>query len=209
MALAAVLALCGLLALAAWGVFPRPPAPGWQEFTASLGARNAVAAVVLGSRLLDTLLEVLVFATAMVGVRIGLRPFARAARPPAIPESHLLLRAADVLMGPIVVFSLYLAASGHLGPGGGFPAGAVLGTGLLLFVLAKGAGRLAHELHEPGLERLEYGAVALLVAAGGGLALAGRHGAGLLVVMNLLIGLEVAIGAWVVLHYFAVHRGEV
>jgi multicomponent Na+:H+ antiporter subunit B len=154
------------------------------------------------------LLKVLVFATAMVGVRIALRPLGKAQELPPVPESHLLTQAADLLMGPIAVFALYLAASGHLGPGGGFPAGAILGSGLLLLGIAQGMERLSRNIHERRLERLEYGVVGMLILGGLGAALAGPPGSPWFITANLLIGLEVAIGAWVILHRFTAHRGE-
>jgi multicomponent Na+:H+ antiporter subunit B len=194
--------------------------PRWEEAAAAFGARNAVAAIVLGARLWDTLLEVLVYAMALVGVRMGLRPLrgtplAEGERSllgralPPVAETPLLTRAADILLGPIVVLSVYIAGSGHLGPGGGFPAGAILGSGLLLLALAKGVDRLSQELHEPSLERVEYGAIAALLALGGLILVLSWRGSWLLVGANVLIGLEVAIGAWVVLHHFASTRGEV
>ncbi len=206
----AVLAVMGLLALATLGLFPRGPIPEWEGPTLAYGARNAVAAIVLGSRLWDTLMEVLVYAMAMLGVRMGMRTLPElASSRPQVAETPLLLKAADILIGVVLVFSLYLAASGHLGPGGGFPAGAILGSGLLLLALAKGADRLAEELYEPTLEGLEYGAVAVLVALGAATLLLGVRGQIPLVAANLFIGLEVAIGAWVVLHRFVSHRGEI
>ncbi|MFO8034870.1 MAG: MnhB domain-containing protein [Candidatus Bipolaricaulota bacterium] len=206
----AVLGLVAVLALGTLGLFPRGPVGDWEGPAVAYGARNAVAAIVLGARLWDTLMEVLVYAMAMLGVRMGMStlPEMRASQPP-VAETPLLLKAADILIGVVLVFSLYLAASGHLGPGGGFPAGAILGSGLLLLALAKGADRLAEELYEPTLEGLEYGAVAVLIAIGAATLLLGARGAIPLVGANLVIGLEVAIGAWVVLHRFATHRGEV
>jgi len=205
---AVTLTLVGLLLFASLSLPPGSEAPDLEAIAGRYGVRNAVAAVVLGARLWDTLLEVLVFAMAMVGVRIALRPLGKAQEPPPVPESHLLSQAADLLIGPIAVFALYLAASGHLGPGGGFPAGAILGSGLLLLALAQGTERLARNIHERGLERLEYGVVALLISGGMGAALVGSPGSPWLITANLLIGLEVGIGAWVVLHRFVAHRGE-
>ena len=179
----------------------------WGALALHYGARNGVAAIVLGARLYDTLLEVLVFALAMVGVRYTLRPLGRWPGP-LIPERGVVREMADLLLPVVMVFAVYLAASGHLGPGGGFPAGAIAGTGLLLLALAKGVDRLSRELHEGTLEALKYGAIALLFSLGVGGHLADASGGRLLVLYNLLIGLEVTVGTWVVLHYFAAHRGE-
>jgi multicomponent Na+:H+ antiporter subunit B len=205
----AVLGLVVLVAVGTWSLFPRPDVPPWEEETAAWGAENAVAAIVLGARLWDTLFEILVYAMTMVGVRLALRPLRRTEPQAPLPETPFLRRAADVLLGPIVVFAMYLTASGHLGPGGGFPAGALLGSGLLLLALAKGADRLGGELHEPVLERGEYGAIVAILALGWVLLLVGRRGSGYLIAANVLIALEVGIGAWVVLHRFASSRGEV
>ncbi|HAF71267.1 MAG: Multisubunit Na+/H+ antiporter, MnhB subunit [Acetothermia bacterium 64_32] len=205
---AATLSLVGLLLFSSLNLSPSLQAPELETMAGMYGVRNAVAAVVLGARLWDTLFEVLVFAMAMVGVRIALRPLGRAQGAPPVPESHLLSQAARLLWGPIAVFALYLAASGHLGPGGGFPAGAILGSGLLLLALAQGTESLAQRVHEGALERLEYAAVALLLCTGTAIAWAGTKSPSWFVAANLLVGLEVAIGAWVVLHRFVAHRGE-
>ncbi|NOX45086.1 MAG: hypothetical protein GXO72_05090 [Caldiserica bacterium] len=206
-----LVALSAIAAPLVYGLIAIPPrgaAPPWRDLAAAYGAGNGVAAVVLGARLYDTLLEVLVFALAMVGVRYTLHPLGRW-REPAIPERGVVREMADVLLPVVVVFSVYLAASGHLGPGGGFPAGAIAGSGLLLLAMAKGVERLSRELHEGTLELLKYGAIAVLLVLGmTGIPL-GPRGSGFLVLYNLLIGIEVTIGTWVVLHHFAAHRGEI
>lgn len=200
--------LLGVLLYGGVNLFPLGEAPTWKGLASTYGARNGVAAIVLGARLYDTLLEVLVFALAMVGVRYTLKPLGRW-REPVIPERGVIREMADILLPVIIVFSVYLAASGHLGPGGGFPAGAIAGSGLLLLAMAKGIDRLSHELHEGSLELMEYGAIAALWGLGlVGLAL-GLRGSAFLVLYNILIGVEVTIGTWVVLHYFASHRGEI
>lgn len=204
-----LLGLMGLLALGVSGVFPRPPLPDPAPVAAAWGAENVVAAIVLGVRLWDTLFEILVYAMTIVGVKLGLRLLRWEGAVPAVAETPLLRRSADLLLGPVVVFALYVAVSGHLGPGGGFPAGAILGTALLLLALAKGVERLSAEIHEPTLEWAEYGAILAVLGAAGALLVLGRRGSGYLIAANLLITLEVAIGAWVVLHRFASSRGEV
>jgi len=206
--LAVLVAIAGVLARGLSALPPRDDAPPWRGLAMAYGAGNGVAAVVLGARLYDTLLEVLVFALAMVGVRYTLKPLGRH-REPVVPERGVVREMADILLPVVVVFSLYLAASGHLGPGGGFPAGAIAGSGLLLLAMAKGVERLSRELHEGTLELLKYGAIAAFLVLGIAGFILDLRGSGFLVLFNLLIGVEVTIGTWVVLHYFAAHRGEI
>lgn len=205
----ALLGFVGLLALGVSGVFPRPELPPVDEVASEWGAENVVAAIILGVRLWDTLFEILVYAMTIVGVKLGLRLLRWEHPVPPVRETPLLRRSADLLLGPVVVFALYVAVSGHLGPGGGFPAGAILGTALLLLALAKGVERLSADIHEPAPEWAEYGAIVVILALAGGMLLLGRRGSGYLVAANVFIALEVAIGAWVVLHRFASSRGEV
>ncbi len=204
-----VLGLAGLLGLGIAGVWPRPEFPNPDPIARDWGVDNAVAAIVLGVRLWDTLFEVLVYALAMVGVRFFLGAMRWRAKLPPLAETPLLRRSADLLFGPIVVFAVYVAVSGHIGPGGGFPAGIILGSGLLLLALAKGVERLSAELYEPRLEGLEYAAVSATLLLGAVVLIVGVRSSTAFVAGNLLIALEVAIGAWVVLHRFAVARGEV
>lgn len=205
----ALLGLGGLLGLGIAGLWPRPEPQDPEPVARAWGVANAVAAVVLGVRLWDTLFEVLVYVVAMVGVRFFLGGLRWRGELPPVAETPLLRRSADLLLGPILVFALYVAASGHLGPGGGFPAGALLGSALLLLALAKGVERLSQELYEPRLESLEYLAVALLLFLGAVVLIFLVRAPAAFIAANLLIALEVAIGAWAVLHRFASARGEV
>jgi len=201
--------LLGLLGAGIAGIWPRPEFWDPDPVAQAWGVENAVAAIVLGVRLWDTLFEVLVYVLAMVGVRFFLQGLRWQGELPPVAETPLLQRSADILLGPIVVFALYVAASGHLGPGGGFPAGAILGSALLLLALAKGVEKLSAELYEPRLESLEYLAVVLLLFLGAVVLLVAVRTPVAFVAANLLIALEVAIGAWAVLHRFASARGEV
>ncbi len=204
-----VLGLAGLLGLGIAGVWPRPEFLNPDPIARDWDVENVVAAIVLGVRLWDTLFEVLVYALAMVGVRFFLGKMQWRGDLPPLAETPLLRRSADLLFGPILVFALYVAVSGHIGPGGGFPAGIILGSGLLLLALAKGVERLSAELYEPRLEGLEYAAVSATLLLGAVVLIVGVRSSSAFVAGNLLIGLEVAIGAWVVLHRFALARGEV
>ncbi len=204
-----ILGLVGILAVGIAGLWPRADFPDPDPVARGWRVTNAVAAIVLGLRLWDTLLEVLVYVVAMVGVRFLLVGLHWKGELPPVSETPLLRRSADLLLGPILVFALYVAASGHLGPGGGFPAGAILGSALLLLALAKGMERVSAELYEPRLESLEYLAVVLLVFLAALVLILGLRTPAAFVTANLLIALEVAIGAWAVLHRFSSARGEV
>jgi len=204
-----VFGLAGLLGLGIAGIWPRPEFPNPDPIARDWDVENVVAAIVLGVRLWDTLFEVLVYALAMVGVRFFLGKMQWRGELPPLAETPLLRRSADLLFCPILVFALYVAVSGHIGPGGGFPAGIILGSGLLLLALAKGVERLSAELYEPRLEGLEYAAVSATLLLGAVVLIVGVRSSSAFVAGNLLIGLEVAIGAWVVLHRFVLARGEV
>lgn len=204
-----LLGLAGILALGIADLWPRANFLDPDPVAQTWGVRNAVAAVVLGLRLWDTLLEVLVYVVAMVGVRLYLGGLRWRGELPPVAETPLLRRSADLLLWPILVFALYVAASGHLAPGGGFPAGAILGSALLLLALAKGVERLSAELYEPRLESLEYLAIVLLLFLAAVVLILGVRTPAAFITANILIALEVAIGAWAVLHRFASARGEV
>ena len=55
------------------------------------------------------------------------------------PKNDVILQTvARVLVPPILLFGIYIILAGHLGPGGGFSGGAVIGAGLILYLNAFG-----------------------------------------------------------------------
>ena len=117
------------------------------------GAVNAVAGMILDYRAFDTLGESHVLFTALVLVTILLRRDSRNMRPEEedyyrirleryFPtERDPILRRVGLVMAPcILLFGVYILLGGHLGPGGGFSGGAVLGTGLVILASALGDG---------------------------------------------------------------------
>ena len=55
------------------------------------------------------------------------------------PRNDVVLQtAAKILVPMILVFGIYIVLNGHLSPGGGFSGGAVLGSGLILYLNAFG-----------------------------------------------------------------------
>lgn len=80
----------------------------------------------------------------------------------------LILRAANrILVGLILVFSVYLLLRGHNAPGGGFSAALVAATGFALFAIAEGPQLVRKALRIDPLVLVAWG---LLLAIGSGLA---------------------------------------
>lgn len=60
--------------------------------------------------------------------------------------SPILSAGAEVVSGPLLVFSLYLLFAGHNQPGGGFAGGLVAGVAVLLVWVAGGVDEVRHVL---------------------------------------------------------------
>ena len=106
------------------------------------GAVNIVAGVILDYRAFDTLGESHVLFTAAVAVMILLLQKKEEEESPAdrsILRNDLVLRnTAKILVPFLMLFGIYIILNGHLGPGGGFSGGAVIGAGLILYLNAYG-----------------------------------------------------------------------
>jgi len=194
------------------------------ELASRSGALNLVASVYLDGRLYDTIFELIVFSVAVLGVRFYLSERKPSARPAPIPESHVVRASAEVLFPFILLLGIYLTAYGGLSPGGGFAGGTVAASGLMLCTIAIGANAVARRIGQASLERLEWGlplaviALAIVPTFLGNPPLAeilptGRGGgifaSGSILLYNLLIGIKVFIGSWIVIHGFIEHRGEI
>lgn len=110
-------------------------------------ATNVVTAVIFDVRGFDTLGEEFIFVAATAGLAVLLRGgrgedasrkpiHTDARRQPVRSEAIALL--IRWMMPAIAAFSIYVLAHGQLTPGGGFQAGAVLASALLLLFLGDG-----------------------------------------------------------------------
>ncbi len=119
-------------------------APYYLENTYELmGFPNVVTAVLSSFRGYDTLGEVFVVFVAAIGVL-----FILDARKGVGPEyqlqeqglrHHLIPKAVGGLLVPFVLlFGLYVQFHGEYGPGGGFQAGAIVATSVILYALLEG-----------------------------------------------------------------------
>ena len=116
------------------GVAQRYIERGLQE----TGAVNIVTGMILDYRAFDTLGESHVLFIATCTVLILLRNDKKIDDDRFYePKSDVILQTvAKVLVPPIIIFGIYVILAGHLGPGGGFSGGAIIGAGLILYLNA-------------------------------------------------------------------------
>ena len=181
---------------------------------------NLVTSVIVNYRGLDTLGEVAVLFLSVTGVAFVLRrrrgdsgvstvrgdTTAPSADAPArtVPASELVQTGARLLVGPMILFGIYIFVHGHLTPGGGFQGGAVIASAVLLLLLADRDRELPHGLMSwleslSGFGFVVAGLVGLAVAgsflANRGVAPLGEwnrlFSAGLIPIVYVFVGLKV------------------
>ena len=183
------------------------------------GAVNIVTGMILDYRAFDTLGEshVLFIATCTVLILLrldkskkGSHGIGYEAEEDRIyePKNDVILQTvARILVPPIVIFGIYVILGGHLGPGGGFSGGAVIGAGLILYVNAFGFAKTERFFHEKTYKRLSFCALACYALAKSysfytganhieSMIPLGTPGAilssGLILILNICVGLVVA-----------------
>lgn len=106
------------------------------------GAINIVAGMILDYRAFDTLGEshVLFVATITVLILLRLNKGQEDTNDRIFePKNDAILQLVATFLVPIIIiFGIYIILNGHLGPGGGFSGGAVIGAGLVLYLNAFG-----------------------------------------------------------------------
>ena len=109
------------------------------------GATNLVANMILDYRAFDTLGESNVLFTAACTVLLLLRRMrsgegnlCRSDESDA-PADPILQAGVGILCPVILLYGLYIILNGHLGPGGGFSGGTVMGAALILYRCALGS----------------------------------------------------------------------
>jgi multicomponent Na+:H+ antiporter subunit B len=226
-AVAGLLLLWGLTGLPDYGIYVGPYGDVLNQVAvAERKATNVVAAVTFDYRGVDTMGEEYILFAAVVGVAILLRaqrdetenPPDEDAADRHAPETSNAVRVIGLaLVGPVVLFGLYLVVHGHLTPGGGFQGGVVLATAALLVYLSgeyvtlrRVSPELVTDLAE-SVGAASYVAVGLVGVAAGSAFLAnvlplGQPGdllsAGIIPPINAAIGLEVAGGFMLLLSEF-------
>lgn len=132
------------------------------------GAVNIVSGMILDYRAFDTLGESHVLFIATCTVLILLRRDGE--KEQELDEDNdrihepkddvMLQTAARILVPPIFLFGIYIILAGHLGPGGGFSGGAVIGAGLILYLNAFGFARTERFFTARTYRRMSFCALA-------------------------------------------------
>ena len=185
-----------VLGSAAWQL----PAPGLGDAVEArmslAGVDNPVTGVLLNFRAFDTLLEIGVLLLAVVAIwSFGPTPEPLV---PAMP-SPALPALGRTLWPMFVLATVYLLWRGTHAPGGAFQAGAVLGAGGILVILAGARPWLTGEENGPWRWLLSLGLITMLLVALG-VTLAGQRffeypdvaAAGLILALEITAALSIA-----------------
>lgn len=140
------------------------------------GAVNIVTGMILDYRAFDTLGESHVLFIATCTVLILLRSDRKKGKNSIEdmedndriyePKNDIILQTvARILVPPIIIFGIYVILGGHLGPGGGFSGGAVIGAGLILYLNAFGFAKTERFFTAKTYKWMSFGALACYALA--------------------------------------------
>lgn len=186
------MALClGIIAVLLWTVsylpaMGNPANPNNNEVPAryieaglqETGAVNVVTGMILDYRAFDTFGESCVLFIASCCVLILLRidggcaggelgrRLAEANDRLYEPKNDIILQKVALVLVPLIfIFGIYIVLNGHLSPGGGFSGGAVMGSGLILYLNAFGFEKTERIFTEKRYRRITLGALSFYCLA--------------------------------------------
>jgi len=176
-------------------------------FARDVGGENAVTAIYLGYRMYDTLFEALMLLVSIVAV-VHLSWYDETH---SADGEHSDIKASDIagvtirIICPVLlVFSIYLIMNGYISPGGGFQGGVVIAS----FFICR---YMVHDIYDVRadkvitLEKLIY--VGIVFITGYFIMIGAQSYLPIpksiyLIIMNLLVGIKVACGFFVVFYRF-------
>jgi len=130
----------------------------------SAHGRNIVNVILVDFRGLDTMGEITVVALAGLAAFTLIRSTPQKAHTPFI-QSLILHTATRMLVGLILIFSVYLLFRGHHEPGGGFAGALVAATGFSLFAISEGPGAVRSAIRvEP--QQVIFAGLLIAISAG-------------------------------------------
>jgi len=186
---------------------------------AETGAANIVSSIVLDYRAYDTLGEVTILFTAILGtftiIRIKQNPGAAGEIAVVKPEgmSVIVKTVTRISVWLILLYGIYIMMHGHLTPGGGFGGGVIIALAFLNIMLAYGRNFTANWLNINFLHDVESASTVLFLAVGllgisvGGAFLANflskgqlfqLISSGTILPLNIIIGIKVAMSLFLV-----------
>lgn len=120
------------------------------------GAVNFVTGMILNYRAFDTFGETCVLFVATTAVMVLLMRKEEEIRENKLlndrlyePKNDPILKAVATILTPVIfMFGIYVILNGHISPGGGFSGGAMLGSGMILYVSAFGFDRMQKFFNE-------------------------------------------------------------
>ena len=176
---------------------------------------NSVTAVILGSRLFDTIGEVIVFTVAGLGVKILLSSEDSESRLIGV-QDPVIINLLDFVAMLIGFLAIELAIRGHLSPGGGFAAGVAGATSITLFMVSGRLQRIEDLYTRFNAAVVEKFAVIvfIIIAMMSFTSVIYPESIFALIpqtiyipALNIVCGLKVTIGAWSVIRLFIIKRG--
>ena len=179
------------------------------------GALNIVSGMILTYRAFDTFGETNVLFIATCCVMILLMLDDAILKKEAVsndrrfePKNDTILQGVAFVLCPVIfIFGIYIILNGHLSPGGGFSGGAVMGSGLILYVAAFGFKKTQRFFDEHIYKIAKITALCMYGLIGTYFYMTGANGmdnhiplgipghilsSGIILPINVCVGLEVA-----------------
>ncbi|HAG80369.1 MAG TPA: cation:proton antiporter [Cyanobacteria bacterium UBA12227] len=186
-----------------------------QTLVQESGIPNAVTAVILRNRLYDTIFEVIVFTIAVMGAHFLLaneRPSCAIYQFTDQPSIVMARLGATIA----ALVGIELAIRGHLSPGGGFAAGVAGGTAIGLIAITsspewmQGIYQRWHAATWEKISVLVFIILSVITLSGYELPhgeLGALFSGGVVPLLNILVGIKVALGSWAAILIFIRYRG--
>jgi len=189
------------------------------RFMDDIGGENAVNAILAGYRVYDTLFEALILVISVVAISYmswSDQTYVSDGRRSDIEGSKLAVRTMRIICPLILLFGAYIIANGHISAGGGFQGGLAVAS----FFICRYFIYDIYDIPVKKIIKLEelifiniivVAVIAIFVGAAAYLPaeFRGFYQGAYLMIMNVLIGLKVACGFFILFYrYIAIERGD-